>query len=137
MSEESIEAVLMSIPHELDIEGRPELRKFPANALFAKIGVREGMPVVGLAMYEPDLSSLERSGSHCSLTYRNEYGGDFWLRITYDTDRDVWEGEKRVNGNIVGSAAGSEWNGFFTHLTLLGLANGERCAMESPPEGPS
>lgn len=120
----------MFIPCEFDIEGKPELRKFPVNVLFAKIGLREGVLVIGRAIYDPDLASLDISGSQCSLIYRNKYGGRCWLRITYDTDTEAWEGEKNINGKSVGSASGPEWEGFFTHLTLLGLVNGERCMME-------
>jgi len=121
----------MFIPNELDIEGRPDLHRLPANVLFAKIGTNAGVPVIGNALYEPDLSSLECSGSQCSLTYKNKHGGDCWLRITYHTDRQTWNGEKSVEGKIVGFASGADWKGFFTHLTLLGLANGERCVMNS------
>ena len=39
-----------------------------------------------------------------------------------------------MEGKIVGLASGADWKGFFTHLTLLGLANGERCVMGSIPE---
>ena len=127
----------MFIPHELDIEGRPDLRKLPANVVFAKVGTNEGVPVMGSALYEPDLSSFSCNGSQCSLTYKNKFGGNCWLRITYHTDRQTWEGEKSVEGKIVGSASGADWNGFFTHLTLLGLSNGEQCTMERLPEASS
>lgn len=134
MNEGSNRVVLMFIPHELDIEGQPELRKFPTNVLFVKIGVRKGVLVIGRATYEPDLASLDKSESQYTLIYKNKHGGDCWLRITYDADREVWEGEKNVNRKIVGSASGSEWKGFFSHFTLLGLVNGERCIMQSFPE---
>ena len=129
--EGSSPSILMFIPQELEIEGRPDLRKLPANVLFAKVGTNAGVPVMGSALYEPDLSSFDFSGSQCSLTYKNKYGGDCWLRITYHTDRQTWEGVKSVEGKIVGLASGADWKGFFTQLTLLGLANGEQCAMES------
>jgi hypothetical protein len=61
------------------------------------------------ALYEPDLSSFNCSGSQCSLTYKNKFGGDCWLHITYHTGRQTWEGEKSVEGKIVG-----------THLGLTG-----------------
>jgi hypothetical protein len=125
---------LMFIPHELDIEGRPELRTLPANVLFAKLGTNAGVPVMGSALYEPTLSSFDFCRSQCSLTYKNKYGGDCWLRITYHTDKQTWEGEKNVEGKLVGVAFGTDWEGFFTQLTLLGLANGECCVMENIPE---
>lgn len=120
----------MFIPKELDIEGRPELRKLPKNVLFAKVGTNAGVPVLGSAVYEPDLSSLDFGGSRCCLTYKNKHGGDAWVRITYDTDRQTWQGEKSVEGKAVGMAFGVDWKGFFTQLTLLGLATGEACIFD-------
>jgi hypothetical protein len=92
---------------------------------------------MGSALYEPDLSSFDSNVSQCSLTYKNKHGGDCWLRITYHIDTKTWEGEKSVEGKVVGFASGAEWKGFFTHLTLLGLAKGERCVMEGLSEASS
>ena len=125
---------LMFIPNELEIEGRPDLRKLPSNVVFAKVGINAGVPVFGRALYEPDLSSFNSSGSQCSLTYKNKYGGNCWVRITYHSDTQSWEGQKSVEGKIVGFSSGADWKGFFTHLTLQGLASGEHCMMESLPE---
>jgi len=124
----------MFIPHELEIDGRPELRNLPANVLFAKVGTNAGVPVLGSALYEPDLASLDFSGSRCTLTYKNTHCGDGWVRITYDTDSRTWEGEKSVGGKVVWIAFGADWKQFFTQLTLLGLAKGEGCVMESISE---
>src|SRR5262245_54204524 len=120
----------MFVPHELEVEGRPELRRFPANVLFAKVSTRDGVPILGSALYEPDLSSFESSGTRSLLRYKNLHGGNCWLRIAYDSEQETWEGEKIIDGEMVGSASGPGWQGFFAHLTLLGLANGERCHME-------
>jgi len=35
----------MFIPYELEIDGRPELRKFPANVLFAKVATKGGVSI--------------------------------------------------------------------------------------------
>jgi hypothetical protein len=121
----------MFIPNELDIEGRPELRILPANVMFAAVGRNAAGPMLGSALYEPDLSSLNISGSHTSLTYKNVHAGDGAVRITYDSDKQSWEGEKTVGGKVVVVAFGANWKQFFTQLTLLGLAEGEGCVMES------
>jgi hypothetical protein len=123
-------ASLMFIPNELDIEGRPELRKLPASVLFAEVGANEGARVLGSALYEPDLSSLYFDGGECTLRYQNKHGGDSSVRITYHVGKQMWEGEKSVAGKIVGVALGADWKHFFTQLTLLGLAKGEACVME-------
>ena len=128
--------MLMFIPHELEIEGRPELRKFPANVLFAKVTTRDGVKVMGSALYEPDVSSFASDGTRHLLRYRNTHGGDCWLQIVYDTEKQVWEGEKIINGEIAWSAFGNSWKRFFIQFTLLGLKNGECCILEklaSPP----
>ena len=128
--------VPMFIPYELEIEGRPELRNFPANVLFAKFATKDGVKVMGSALYEPDVSSFASDGTKRLMRYRNKHGGDCWLQISYDTEKQVWWGDKIINGKIVGSATGPGWQGFFLHFTLLGLKNGECCVMEklaAPP----
>ena len=40
--------------------------------------------MLGSALYQPDLSSLEFKGNQTSLTYKNTHGGDGWVRIIYD-----------------------------------------------------
>ena len=128
--------VPMFIPYELELEGRPELRKFPANVLFAKVTTIDGVNVMGSALYEPDVSSFARDGTRHLLSYKNTHGGNCWLQIAYDTEKQAWKGDKIIDGKIVGCAFGNSWQRFFTQFTLLGLKNGERCVMEklaSPP----
>jgi hypothetical protein len=103
--------------------------------LFAKFTVRDGQPILRSALYEPDLSSFAREGARHVLRYKNSHGGNRRLQIAYYTKKHAWEGEKIVNGEIVGAASGDDWHGFCAHLTLLGLANGERCEMESLAQG--
>jgi len=62
------------------------------------------------------------------MKYRNVYGGDCYLIISYNEKNKQYHGEKFVNGKSMGSAYGNDnWNMFFVHLTMLGLVNGERC----------
>ncbi len=53
---------MMFIPFELTLESHPDLKIFPQNILFAQIGSKSGKTIVGSALYEPDLSSLEDAG---------------------------------------------------------------------------
>src|ERR1051325_7376104 len=107
---------LMFILRELEIEGRPELSKFPLNVLFADYTIRDGVRTMGSALYEPDLSSLGRSGSKYFLLYNNKYGGDCHLRITYDTEKEAWEGEKIIDRELAWTSHGRDWQLFFEHF---------------------
>jgi hypothetical protein len=118
------------VPHPLEIEERPELNVFPLNVLFAKFGTKNGKNVIGTALYEPNLESFKREGEKYSMEYRNAYGGDCWLLVTYDSAEKSYKGEKFVNGKSVGMAFGKEWQMFFVHFTALGLINGEQCKFE-------
>jgi hypothetical protein len=118
---------MMFVPFKLELEGRPDLEVFPHNILFAQIGSRSGERVVGSALYEPDLSSLEDKESLRHMTYKNMYGGDSSVRITYNSETRAWQGSKTVNGKFAGMATGGTWQMFFTHLTRLGLTAGEPC----------
>lgn len=50
---------------------------------------------------------------------------------SYDEENKKYRGEKIINGKSAGMAIGGEdWQLFFVHLTMLGLANGEPCKFE-------
>jgi len=67
------------------------------------------------------------------MRYRNAYGGDCYLIICYDEKHKRYQGEKFVSGKLVGTAEGrDDWDEFFLHLTMLGLADGEQCKFEPP-----
>ncbi len=118
------------VPQRLEVEEVPELNDFPFNVLFVSFDVRDGVRVMGSAVYNPDFSSFKKDGDTYSMQYRNGYGGDSRLRIDYDFKKKSWIGEKFVSGESAGMAFGSEWQMFFVHFTMLGLKNGERCKFE-------
>ena len=119
------------IPHQLEIDGRPELSIFPLNVLFGQYkNTAEGRTILGNALYEPDFGSFRTRGKKCSMTYCNAYGGDSHLVIKYDGLRKNYIGEKFVNGKSSGMAFGTDWKMFFVHFTALGLTDGEKCEME-------
>jgi hypothetical protein len=115
------------VPRRLEIQGRPELGIFPFNVLFAKHGTRAGRRVLGVALYQPDLASFRRDANKCVMEYRNAYGGGSRLVIEYDQSAGRYWGQKLVNDQVVGMAAGGEWSIFFAHFTALGLTDGETC----------
>lgn len=119
------------IPHRLEIAGRPELNNFPLNVMFIGWTVRDGQRLSGTAIYEPEFHTHKKDGHLSSMKYRNAYGGDCHLVIAYDEKNKKYVGEKFVNGKLVGLATGgNDWKSFFVHLTMLGLANGERCMFD-------
>jgi hypothetical protein len=119
------------IPKELQIEGRPELNVFPFNVLFMRFKQEGGKTISGSAVYNPNIDSLQQGVDKWSLRYNNAYGGNHWLIIEYDIVSRGYHGKKFVNGKCVGITDGLEWKGFFIHLTVLGLSNGEQCRFET------
>jgi len=119
------------VPRELEIEGRPELSVFPFNVLFMQHNQENGKTICGSAIYEPDLESLQQGKDKWFMRYHNVYGGDNWLVIEYDTVSRGYHGKKIVNGKSAWTTDGPKWDGFFTHFTMLGLADGERCKFEA------
>ncbi len=116
------------VPHRLEIKERPELNNFSFNILFMKWKVELGKTISGSALYKPDLATFKDKNGKQSMLYKNSYGGTGRVKIMYSNGK--WSGDKFVNGKRVGSANGPEWHGFFIHLTMLGLSNGERCMFE-------
>ncbi len=126
------------IPHQLIVEGRPELRVLPFNIMFMSWTVKEGKQISGTALYEPDMTTFKVEGTETSMVYRNKYGGDHWIVITYKADDKTWRGEKFVNGKLVTTTYGKDnedekkgWYPFFIHMTMCGLFEGERCKFET------
>lgn len=116
------------VPQHLAIEGRPELNNFPLNVLFAGFTVKDGIRLAGNARYEPDITSFKTDDSMETMMYKNAFGGNSWLKISFDGKG--YYGEKVVEGVSVGHACGPNWGIFFMHFTFLGLTNGERCFFE-------
>ncbi len=119
------------IPYQLEIDGRPELSNFPIQVAFMSFMVKEGKNISGTALYEPDLLTYSKDGYMGSMQYHNIIGGDCRLVITYDEENKKYCGEKIINGKVIVAAYGGDnWDNFFTHLTMGGLENGERCMFE-------
>lgn len=118
------------VPRPLEIKERPELSVFPFNVLFAQYGARDGKPVMGSAVYEPDIASFRQEGDKYFMEYHNALGGKSWLVIEYDPFNKSYLGKKFVNGESAGMATGSDWRMFFFHFTSLGLSKGEHCKFE-------
>lgn len=121
-----------SMPHRLEIEGRPELNVFPFNVLFSQVRTRDGKVLVASALYEPDLASFESGKEERSMKYHNVYGGDSWLMIKHNLSNKHYSGEKVVNGETFGFSMGEDWQMFFLHFTTLGLVDGEHCWFLDP-----
>ena len=119
------------IPHQLEIESKPELNVFPLNVLFSSFGTRDGVRVSGSVCYDPDIKTFKQDGTESSIEYRNKYGGTAWLKITYNSEKNgQYHGEKYIGDKSVGMADGPDWKIFFIHFTAIGLVNGELCEFE-------
>jgi hypothetical protein len=119
------------IPKRLKVADKPEYSHFPTNVLFASLRSMNGRLQAGTALYEPDFSTLQKESSLSSMRYRNIHGGECYLRIDYDEKEKRYRGEKFINGQSAGAAFGRDnWQLFFTHFTMLGLADGEKCKFE-------
>jgi len=116
------------IPHNLNIEEKPELSDFPFNVLFVSYKRVNGIDISGTALYEPELFSYRKEEDKKILDYRNIYDPENMLTISKYEDK--WEGIKTINDKRVLFAWGLNWQQFFVQLTLLGLSNGEKCKFE-------
>ena len=119
------------IPHRLEMKEFPEFYYFPFNVLFVSHTIRDGQNVTGSALYEPDFHTYRKDGNLSLMRYHNIYGGECYLMIAYDEKNKQYSGEKFVNGKLFSSTdGGDDWQQFFTHLTMLGLATNEKCKFE-------
>jgi hypothetical protein len=119
------------IPHRLEVPNKPEYSHFPRNVLFVSYRNQDGRLQAGSALYDPDFHTYRKHGHLISMRYRNVYGGECHVVINFDEKDRRYHGEKFVNGKLVGFAYGGDnWQLFFTHFTMLGLAEGEKCKFE-------
>jgi TPR repeat protein len=121
------------VPQRLEIEGMPHLNVLPANVLFGSDAAYQGGRAFASALYNYDLKTLEITPEKISMVYRNEMGGDSWLRIDYDRAKPSYYGEKFLNGNSLFASIGYEFEKFFSIFTRPGLRAGEPCRFESYP----
>lgn len=124
-------AFLGFIPHRLEIKGLPDFYHFPFNVLFVSNTVKDGKHISGSALYEPDFHTYQKVEDLSLMRYHNIYGGDCYLMIGYDEKKKQYFGQKYINGKLVSyTDGGDNWQLFFAHLTMPGLAAGERCKFE-------
>lgn len=116
------------IPSPLHIEDLPELSCLPLNVMFGNDEVTpEGNPVFKSSLYEPDFLTFKKSESNkFGMIYRNKLDARYWLEIICD-EQKRYTGTKYKEKTMLGSANGPDWKTFFIHLTLLGIAEGEKC----------
>ncbi len=120
----------LCIPKELVVEGRPELRAFPLCVLFMKQTIRDRRHLLGAAPYDPNLSTWKEEGGQQSLVYLNRLNPLWNLKIDHSLTDGRYHAEKFKGTSWIGETdGGSDWDQFFIHLSLLGLAEGERCQL--------
>jgi glycerate-2-kinase len=124
----------MFIPNRIEIAEHPEIDVLPLTILFAKSDVQGDKIITGSALYAPDPSTLQLDALRIALTYRNRIESAWTVVIEYDTKRKSWKGTKSSHGKDLVYSSGSTWEGFFKHLSLSGLQNGEPCAFLNLPE---
>jgi len=116
------------------MEGMPHLQVLPANVLFGSDAAYQGGRAFASALYSYDINTLEVTPEKISMVYRNDLGGDSWLRIDYDRVKPGYYGEKFLNGKSLFASIGSEFDKFFTIFTRPGLRAGEPCRFDSYPK---
>ena len=116
---------VMFIPTRLEVADRPELNNFPFNILFSTITLADdNTQRQETSVYEPDFSTFIQEGSDQRMKYYNILNPErhFCVEIVYNTDDQSYVGTKYRGDKRLGSATGPSWQGFFMHLTLLGVA---------------
>lgn len=117
----------MYIPKRLEIKERPELINFPLNIMFSTITLSDNnTQQIQTSIYNPDLSTFKQEGIKQKMKYFNSLNieREFWIKITFDTSKKSWSGTKYYKEEILGLADGPTWDGFFIHLTALGVKSG-------------
>lgn len=126
-NDESDEYQISFVPKRLEVKDRKDLNLFPFNVVFAGAIIKDGEQHLINSMYEPDYDSLKFNDEEkeISMLYRNIYNKGNYLCIRCKPDKNFYSGEKYINNELCGSAAGVEWNSFFFHFGMNGVQKGE------------
>jgi len=132
------------VPQRLIVNDRPELSNFPLNIAFASVIKKGNQIIMASALYEPDFSSFKEEVDEDGrekqiMNYFNKYGHQWRVEIWYHKESKSYFGFKcsGSDNESKGGASGSQWEGFFSHLTILGLSNGEPCSFQAVGDLPS
>lgn len=118
---------VMFVPNRLEIPDRPELNNFPFNIMFETICLTDdNTERRETSVYEPDFSTFRQEGAEQKMKYYNNLNLErhFWTEIVYNTSDQSYVGTKYCGDENIGSASGPSWDGFFIHLTSLGVGSG-------------
>lgn len=118
------------IPRPLAVEDRPELSVLPLNVLYVSMANIDGVDTSATSLYEPNFTSYRKNKRTQCMRYYNTYRESDYIDITYFYSEKRYEGVKYVKGIEILSAYGKDWQTFFVHLTMNGLAKGEGCIFE-------
>ena len=124
----------MCIPFRLEIKQAPQYAIFPLNVHFGASKIVDGKQTLWSALYEPDLSSYEKSddGATATMYYPNRYNRDWFLEMVRKNIHGVesytalkYSPDKKKP--VFEVHGGSDWDSFFKQLTMIGLVSGETC----------
>lgn len=149
----AIRDLLACIPLRLEVKGRPELSVFPLNILFFgpeqltrpettdqqhnahqsdepdesahTYQLDKELVRANITLYEPSFHTFKDTSEYSSMTYVNRLNKEWWIKITRYKDDGRYIGRKYQKEKCVQVSFGSDWDGFFFHLTLLGAREGE------------
>jgi len=112
------------IPRRLNIDDRPELNNFPFNVLFGTSCIADDGVNLQTAEYLPDFSSYQENNDEQRMKYFNRLDADrrFWLEIIYSKKDKSYQGNRYYQNELISITDGKNWDGFFVHLTMSGIA---------------
>jgi hypothetical protein len=130
--------MLICIPRRLRrIREKPGSENFPFNVLMAGFMDLDGESRLVSVLYEPDLSTFKATGppsspKRLSMRYPSRYDSRFRLQISRE-DRGVYRCKKYRNGMLIAEAMApcDNWEQFFFHVGLIGIAPRENCHIEN------
>ena len=118
------------VPHRLELKNLPQYDNFPYNLVFMGFANIDGVDMTGTACYYPDFSTFTEEDGKQRLLYFNQHSRDWKVAIVYDKEKGSWEGEKYHLDEYKGGGGGTEWRMAFAHITMSGLAKGEKVKFE-------
>jgi len=131
---ESKKYYLGFVPKRLKIKDRPELSNFPFNVVFVKFIDKNRQLISATAIYNPNFASFRENEEEQKMNYKNKFGGDFWLEISFNKKTGMYWGTKYCGNEKKWTSFGPGWKGFFFHFTMSGLSNGEKCLFKNQRE---
>lgn len=110
----------------LEIPDRPDLQVFPSNIFITTPAMLpDRTPIFAVAMYLPDLATLEEKVTLKRLRYPNAIHPRYYLQLEHDSQEGSYTGTKFYEDRIIGMTVSDNFDELAVKIGQFGIGRYE------------